>query len=54
MQNVPLDSTDRKILDLLQREPGINASGIGERDASSAFASRVSSRIIPLFWIERK
>ncbi|MBT8087276.1 MAG: Lrp/AsnC family transcriptional regulator [Gammaproteobacteria bacterium] len=31
MQHVSLDSTDRKILDLLQREPGINASGIGER-----------------------
>ena len=31
MQNVSLDPTDRKILDLLQREPGINASAIGER-----------------------
>ncbi|MBT8091426.1 MAG: Lrp/AsnC family transcriptional regulator [Gammaproteobacteria bacterium] len=31
MQALALDSTDRKILDLLQREPGINASGIGER-----------------------
>ncbi len=31
MQTISLDSTDRKILDLLQREPGINASGIGER-----------------------
>ena len=31
MQAVSLDSTDRKILDLLQHEPGINASAIGER-----------------------
>ena len=31
MQSVSLDSTDRKILDLLQSEPGINASAIGER-----------------------
>ncbi len=31
MQSVSLDPTDRKILDLLQREPGINASAIGER-----------------------
>ena len=31
MQSVSLDITDRKILDLLQHEPGINASAIGER-----------------------
>ena len=31
MQTVSLDSTDRKILDLMQTEPGINASAIGER-----------------------
>ncbi len=30
MQNVTLDQTDRRILDLLQTSPGINASGIGE------------------------
>jgi Lrp/AsnC family transcriptional regulator len=31
MQNVPLDSIDRRILDLLQTRPGINASTIGEQ-----------------------
>ena len=31
MQKIRLDQTDRKILDLLQSEPGINASHIGER-----------------------
>ena len=31
MQTVSLDHTDRKILDLLQSEAGINASAIGER-----------------------
>ena len=31
MQSVSLDHTDRKILDLLQTNPGINASAIGER-----------------------
>jgi Lrp/AsnC family transcriptional regulator len=31
MQAVSLDLTDRKILDLMQTEPGINASAIGER-----------------------
>ena len=31
MQSVPLDPTDRKIHNLLQTEPGINASAIGER-----------------------
>ena len=31
MQLVPLDPVDRKILNLLQREAGINASAIGER-----------------------
>ena len=31
MHAISLDTTDRTILDLLQREPGINASGIGER-----------------------
>ena len=31
MQNVSLDHTDRKILDLLQNIPGINATTIGER-----------------------
>jgi len=31
MQTVSLDQTDRKILGLLQSEPGINAAAIGER-----------------------
>lgn len=31
MLSASLDHTDRKILDLLQTEPGINASAIGER-----------------------
>lgn len=31
MQSIPLDSTDRKILNLLQTEPGINATAIGEK-----------------------
>ncbi|HNP62787.1 MAG TPA: Lrp/AsnC family transcriptional regulator [Woeseiaceae bacterium] len=31
MHIVSLDNTDRKILNLLQSEPGINASAIGER-----------------------
>lgn len=31
MQSVSLDHTDRKILNLLQSQPGINASAIGER-----------------------
>lgn len=31
MQPVSIDHIDRKILDLLQTEPGINASAIGER-----------------------
>jgi Lrp/AsnC family transcriptional regulator len=31
MQTISLDATDRKILDLLQHEAGINASAIGER-----------------------
>jgi Lrp/AsnC family transcriptional regulator len=31
MQTVPIDSVDRKILHLLQSEPGINAAAIGER-----------------------
>lgn len=31
MQTAPLDATDRKILDLLQHEAGINAAAIGER-----------------------
>lgn len=31
MQSISLDHTDRKILDLLQTNPGINASAIGER-----------------------
>ncbi len=31
MQSVSLDSIDRKVLDLLQNEPGINATAIGER-----------------------
>ena len=31
MQSVSLDPTDRKILDLLQTNPGINATAIGER-----------------------
>ena len=31
MQIVKLDSTDRRILELLQKEPGINASELGEK-----------------------
>ena len=31
MQTVSLDPVDRKILDLMQTEPGVNASAIGER-----------------------
>ena len=31
MQTISLDHMDRKILDLLQTEPGINATAIGER-----------------------
>ncbi len=31
MQAIHLDQTDRRILDLLQTEPGINASEIGEK-----------------------
>ncbi len=31
MQSVSLDHIDRKILDLLQHEPGVNAAAIGER-----------------------
>ncbi|MGB5627116.1 MAG: Lrp/AsnC family transcriptional regulator [Woeseiaceae bacterium] len=31
MQTTSLDAIDRKILDLLQTEPGVNASAIGER-----------------------
>ncbi len=39
MQTVSLDSIDRKILDLLQNEPGINASAIGESIGLSQSAS---------------
>ena len=31
MQTVDLDHTDRRILELLQNEPGINAAAIGEK-----------------------
>ena len=31
MQTVALDHTDRRILEWLQKEPGINASELGER-----------------------
>jgi len=31
MQQIGIDQTDRRILSLLQTEPGINASSIGER-----------------------
>jgi Lrp/AsnC family transcriptional regulator len=31
MQNVHIDSVDRRILDLLQSQPGINAAAIGEK-----------------------
>ncbi len=31
MQNIPIDQTDRRILQLLQTETGINAAAIGER-----------------------
>jgi Lrp/AsnC family transcriptional regulator len=38
MQSVSLDQTDRRILDLLQTNPGINATAIGERIALSQSA----------------
>lgn len=31
MQSVKLDPTDRRILDILQTEPGVNATEVGER-----------------------
>ena len=31
MQTVDLDNTDRRILEVLQKEPGINASELGEK-----------------------
>lgn len=31
MQNVSLDHTDRKILEILQTQPGVNAAAIGEQ-----------------------
>ena len=31
MQNIRIDQTDRRILEILQSEPGINASEVGER-----------------------
>ena len=31
MQNLRIDQTDRRILEILQSEPGINASEVGER-----------------------
>ena len=31
MQILDLDHTDRRILELLQKEPGINAAELGER-----------------------
>ena len=31
MQSLQLDQTDRRILELLQKEPGINASELGEK-----------------------
>ena len=31
MQSIDLDSTDRRILEWLQKEPGINAAELGER-----------------------
>ena len=31
MQSVKLDHTDRRILDILQTEPGVNATEVGER-----------------------
>jgi len=31
MQTIQLDPTDRRILELLQKEPGINASELGEK-----------------------
>jgi len=38
MQTVEIDQVDRKILHLLQSEPGINASAIGERISLSQAA----------------
>jgi len=38
MQGVPLDSTDRQILNLLQTEPGLNAAAVGERIGRSQSA----------------
>jgi len=31
MQSIKLDHTDRRILDILQTEPGVNATEVGER-----------------------
>ena len=51
MQTVSLDHTDRKILDLMQTEPGINASAIGERIGGvfSACARKAYSGTTRLF-----
>jgi len=39
MHPIDLDATDRRILELLQTEPGINASAIGERVGLSQSAA---------------
>lgn len=39
MPNIELDSIDRKVLRLLQAEPGINASAVGERIGLSQSAT---------------
>lgn len=39
MQKIAIDQIDRRILDLLQTEPGINATAIGERIGLSQSAS---------------
>ncbi len=45
MQNVRLDATDRRILSLMQAEPGINAAAIGEKIglSQSAVWRRIAS-----------
>ncbi|MEM1176244.1 MAG: Lrp/AsnC family transcriptional regulator [Pseudomonadota bacterium] len=45
MQSIRLDSTDRRILSLMQTEPGINAAAIGEKigKSQSAVWRRIAS-----------
>ena len=39
MQTIELDQTDRRILEWLQQEPGINASELGEKIGLSQSAA---------------